>query len=190
MMLMLVCIFREVEEIGLKLIKEIFNSDVGIESKKTDNNYFLRRAARAVILNKNKEIALLNVKRDSYHKLPGGGIEDKESPVMAIKRESMEEIGFTIKILSEVGLIIEYADNTDFAQISYCYLGEILEECNKSLSENEVQEMIELEWYSFDDAIEILKNNQPRTYDGEFIRHRDLNFVEEAYEVLKKISMA
>lgn len=61
--------------------------------------YQVREAARAIVLDENNMIALLHVSRDGYYKLPGGGIEDSEDPVDALKRECREEIGCEIEVI-------------------------------------------------------------------------------------------
>lgn len=167
----------------MELIKEILNSDIGLESKKRDKVYNLRRSARVVLINEKKEIAILNVARDRYHKLPGGGIEKEETREEAAYREVKEETGYNMKLINEVGLTIEYADDTNLMHISYCYFAKALEAGMQILSENEKEERIEFKWIAFKDAIELIKSDKPETYAGKFIQVRELSFLEKAYKV-------
>lgn len=41
-------------------------------------NFKVRKAARAIVFDKDKNIGILFVANHNYHKLPGGGIEDGE----------------------------------------------------------------------------------------------------------------
>lgn len=60
-----------------------------------------KNSARAVVYsNDNKDSFYLIYRRKNgkeYYTLPGGGIEDSESPLEAVKREVMEETGITLK---------------------------------------------------------------------------------------------
>lgn len=57
--------------------------------------HFLREAVRAIILS-NKGIALVKSEKEGYYKFPGGGIENGETHVQTLKRETKEETGLNI----------------------------------------------------------------------------------------------
>ncbi|WP_297518377.1 NUDIX hydrolase [uncultured Clostridium sp.] len=164
----------------MKLIKEIFNKDLGFVSNKKDRVYNLRRTARVVLVNEQNEIALLNVSNEGYHKLPGGAIEKGESKEEAAKREVEEETGYKIELKEDIGLIIEYSDDTNLMQLSFAYKGKIIEKTQISLSENEINQGIKLEWFTYEEAIRTMKNESPSSYHGKFIVNRDLSFIEES----------
>ena len=73
-----------------------------------------RKTVRAIVVNDKNEIALLHIKgkdrfgdRDHYE-TPGGGIQDNESPLDALKREINEEIGYTItnpKLIGQIDIL-------------------------------------------------------------------------------------
>lgn len=164
----------------MKLIKEIFNETIGLTTTKKDRAYNLARASRVVLFNKENEIAILNVTSEGYHKLPGGKIELNETREEAAYREITEETGYEFNIEDELGLIIEYSDDTRFMQISFAYIGRVKNYIGKSLSEREKKQALKLEWISLDKAINILKQEKPNSYHGKFIVNRDLCFLEEA----------
>lgn len=164
----------------MRLLKEIFNETLGMTSNKKDRAYDLARASRVVVFNNLGKVALLNIKNEGYHKLPGGKIVLGETRENAALREVEEETGFKIEIENEIGLIIEYSDDTRFMQISFAYKGRTIGEGIMNLSDNEKRQGVELEWYSINDAIDILKNENPNSYHGKFIVIRDLCFLEEA----------
>ena len=61
------------------LIREIFDTDFDPKYQMGDlSKYAIRRASRGILLN-NGKVALLNVTKLNYHKLPGGGIKENES---------------------------------------------------------------------------------------------------------------
>ncbi|AGT32038.1 DNA mismatch repair protein MutT [Geobacillus genomosp. 3] len=67
----------------------------------------IRKCARAVIINERNEILLQKFEfRDvAGNKVlwvtPGGGIEENETPVEALKRELYEELGIVVDVLDE-----------------------------------------------------------------------------------------
>lgn len=70
-----------------------------------------RKSVRCVLFNKANQIALLHIKcndifgkRDHYE-TPGGGVEDNEDLITALKREMLEETGFVIDDIIEIGEI-------------------------------------------------------------------------------------
>jgi ADP-ribose pyrophosphatase YjhB (NUDIX family) len=87
-----------------------------------------REAARAVVINNDGNIALLNVSKWNYHKLPGGGINEGEGVIAALKRECREEIGCEVEVTGEIGEIIEYRKMFNLKQTSYCYLAKVVGE--------------------------------------------------------------
>jgi len=166
----------------MKNILTINEADINPESKSVSKEGFNeRQAARAIVLNDKKEVALLNVSKHNYHKLPGGGVEPGEDLAIALERELLEEIGCTAKITSELGVIIEYRDQWRLKQTSYCYIaiqyGEIK---NPEFTTEELQEGFEVIWVkNIDEAIKLLEIDMPDNYDGSFIKLRDLTLLKE-----------
>jgi 8-oxo-dGTP pyrophosphatase MutT (NUDIX family) len=56
---------------------------------------FVRHSARSIIINENKVAMVYSMKFD-YYKFPGGGIENGESNIEALIRETFEETGLSI----------------------------------------------------------------------------------------------
>ena len=157
----------------MNLIKEIYLED-DIKCEK----YNIRKAARSVAFNDENKIAILNVSRYNYHKLPGGGIEDGEDIYEALRREMLEEVGANIEVTGEIGTIIEYRNKFELLQISYCYKANIVGELmSTNFTDKELSGGFMLEWRTLDEAIEMLKSDKPANYEGEFIIKRDLEFL-------------
>lgn len=66
----------------------------------------IRSSAYAVVLSDGGEILVVKVK-NAYH-LPGGGIGENEDEKVAIKRETLEETGYTISDLEFIGKANQY----------------------------------------------------------------------------------
>jgi len=72
----------------MKQLKLINPENVSEEEIK---KYLVREVGRAVVVDEDKKIALLYVSKENYYKLPGGGIEEGEDKISALKRECLED---------------------------------------------------------------------------------------------------
>lgn len=170
----------------MRLIREL--SDEDITSKLfnyEDIRFRLRKSSRAVVRNAEKQIALLHVTKDGYHKLPGGGIEVNEDEISAVKREVMEETGAAIEIVDEVGMILEYHMERSFMQISYCYLADAVGAVQEpNLTKDERSKGFQQQWVAIDEAVRLMESDQPHSDSGRFMLERDLTFIRAAQEIL------
>lgn len=90
------------------------------------DNYRFNARASAIILNTEKNKILLFKVEDGrdYFLLPGGRIELYEDSLTAIKREVMEELGYTIDFsLCSIQENFVIKDNKKITQYSFCYKG-------------------------------------------------------------------
>jgi len=166
----------------MKVLKVITNKDAGYKNKKVI--YQLRKAARAVLFNKNK-VALLYVSKYKYHKIPGGGLKPNENIKSALKREVKEETGCDVSIKRPIGKIIEYRDDFKLKQLSYCYIANVVGKPDKpSFTKKEKRHGFSLKWVKLDKAIELLKKDATDDYEGNFIIKRDLEFLLKAKKFL------
>ncbi len=74
-------------------MRELFKIDLKNYDK--DGKAFIRPSARAIII-KNKKIYMVHSLVYDYYKFPGGGIEDNESNIDALIRETAEEAGLKV----------------------------------------------------------------------------------------------
>jgi len=167
----------------MKLLLELRDKDIGAISKKSIMKE--RAASRAILMN-NGKIALMNVTKHSYHKLPGGGIEKGEDKKRALKRECQEEVGSEIEILDEIGSIVEYRKIFKLKQISYCYLAKLKgNKGNPSFTDEEVEGNFEPVWLSLEDALQAISKNVATSIEGSaYIVPRDTVFLEESRKYL------
>lgn len=150
------------------------------------DGWYERQAARAIVIGHNNEIFLLNMSNNGYHKLPGGGIDDGESIEDALDRELQEEIGCRATIIAEIGEIIEFRAKEKMKQTSYCYLarqdGEI---GDTALEASEIDEgAVTVIAKDILAAQKLLEQDDPSTYEGHFIKRRDITFLKEAAKYL------
>lgn len=153
-----------------------------LSEKDTENeNYAIREAARAIVIDENNLVALLHVSRDSYYKLPGGGIDEGEDRIVGLKRECLEEIGCNVEVTNEIGSTLEYWQEDKERQTSYCYLAKVIGEKGlpKFTESENIRGFIPI-WLPYEEAIEKIRNCKPTDYEGDYIIPRDLLFLEEA----------
>lgn len=146
--------------------------------------YKQRRAARAVLRDADGHVALLEVAKHGYWKLPGGGLDPGEDFTTALARECREETGCTIRITGEIGVIIEYRDQLTLRQESHCYTADVVgEKRDPTFEQDERDEGFRLHWLTVSAALAALRASAQTTYEAQFIVPRDLRFLEVGLEV-------
>jgi len=167
----------------MNLLREIYDTDVFPDAQNHNPSTFTEKAtSRIILLNDLGQIALLRVGKYNYHKLPGGGIENNESPEQALHRELLEEMGRRARIIAEVGMVIEYKNEQQRKQTSYCYLGEQVGEITaRHLTESELaHDYTEIWLDGISPAIAQVESDQPIGYSRKFIQARELEFLRAA----------
>jgi 8-oxo-dGTP pyrophosphatase MutT (NUDIX family) len=140
------------------MILEIFADNL----KKKDQSQHQYRSSRAIIKN-GQSVLLLYSKKLDYYMLPGGRIEQGESPQDCVIREVKEETGFRVKALEETLVIKEYFDDSTWE--SHFFLCELTNDqpVSPALTDEEHYLEIELKWFECLDALDILD-----THDSTF----------------------
>ena len=140
----------------MKIIKIIRDNDFGLNIP-DPQTHEERSAAREIVFDSEKRVALLHATKKSYHKLPGGGIEEGEDTETALKRELLEEIGCLVENIRELGIIEEYRNDLKLHQVSYCFIADLVgEKGETNLEEGKIADGFEPEWMSLSDATRTL----------------------------------
>ena len=164
---------------NMKHLLTIRQQDIHPNSPVVDtSNFRQRRAARAVLLDRDEQVYMMKVGKRGFHKLPGGGVDEGETVEQALARELLEEVGCRAEVIAELGTITEYRDydGEGLEQVSYCYLAkQIGTQGASSLEDNELEDGMEaVKVGSIDEAINILSSDKPDNLGGKFMQHRDL----------------
>lgn len=140
------------------VISVIKDSDIGLKNKKLLNPK-TRTAARGILISGDK-IGLFHKAKKNEYKLPGGGIDDGETPEQAFLREIMEETGCEVEIIEKLGTIEEWKSYTNFKQVSHVFVAKLVKDTKQlHLTEKEIAEGGEFLWVTLDEAISLVKGS-------------------------------
>lgn len=165
----------------MKLILKIDDKNIGEIVNKVSCNK-TRTAVRTILLNSNGEMALLYKAKKNEYKLIGGGVDEGEDLEDALKRETLEESGCEIEIVSSLGYVEEYRTKNSFMQTSYIYITRVVKNTNKlHLTKKEIDEGSELCWFKPEIALKkisdsyskIIPSKYSDLYNTRFIIKRD-----------------
>jgi len=145
-----------------------------------------RKTAKAVVFDNENKIGLLYVKNHNYYKLPGGGVEKGEDIKTALDRECKEELGVEIKVLKEIGNIVEFRAQDKLHQTSYCFLAKTNSKKNSpDFSEKERLLGYKVRWVELNKAWDLISSDRlSDDYDRKFARDRDLCFLNKVMRLI------
>ena len=148
-----------VGRLHMRLLFEIDKKDYGACTQ-----IFQRDSARSIMI-RNGKIAMIHSQKYDYYKFPGGGIEDGESPIEAMIRETQEEAGLIVipETVKEYGYVhrIQKSDHNPsecFVQDNYYYLCDAVDgPVSQNLDDYEKAESYQLEYI---DPASVMEKNR------------------------------
>jgi len=161
--------------------KETFDADV----KK-------HQSVRVVLLDDKNLVAVLYIGKVKFYTLPGGGIEEGETPEQSAIREMLEETGCESEITHTLGIIEENSKTCDWNGINTCFIMKTKGiKGVQSLTEIELDEETEVHWYDLYDALKkitkqkISARSEREEGIGKIIQERDITLLNKAIETVK-----
>ena len=173
---------------SLRQIAKITDEDFGLEQKENGTSATTRLGARGIVLDDEGHIAVIHKAAKNEYKLPGGGVDDGETPADAFVRECREELGCIVEITEELGTTEEYKSQENFKQLSFVFVAKKTDELMlNNLTDKEVAEGTTFLWLEKTKALEIMKdslnNLKSSDYDSvyrtKFMVLRDIRILED-----------
>ena len=150
------------------MIIEIFADNL----TKEDISKNINRSARAILLRENS-LLLLHTKTLDYYMLPGGGIEEGETPEQTVIREVLEETGFRSQIIKKTLIIKEYfPESTWETHYFLCSIKEG-EKISPVFTSEEQNLKLELNYFNIPEALNILDNHDSNFIHAQNIMQRE-----------------
>ena len=150
----------------------------------------VREIARGVIVNDKNEIAILKTVsndifiRDCYE-LPGGGVNEGESLIDAFKREAIEETGYSVKDIQEIGDVIDYYNLIERENHNHYFLAYTDQFIGRKLEDYEQSLIQELLFVPIDKAIDLFTHKMFGPV-GILVKQRELPILKIAKTMLEK----
>ena len=148
------------------------------------------RSARVVLLDDNNKVAVIYVGKVNFYTLPGGGIEEGETPEQAAIREMKEETGCNSEIIRTLGLIEENSKTVNWNGLATGFMSKVKgSKGTPRLTQEEMDEDAQLQWYDVREALNIIANQDISKVDdgiGLIIQERDVTLLNEAIKLLNE----
>jgi len=157
-----------------------------VEDNQYPKTYFdsFRRTSRCFLINEKNEFGMLLIKgcdefgERNHLESVGGGVQDGESDEEAIRREVLEETGFTVQSLESIGYLVHEYNSIRRLNYAHYFKAFVDTSCKQSLNLTAEESKLfkGLRWGKLSDLIEILK--QANSKCDELIHNRELKGVE------------
>jgi ADP-ribose pyrophosphatase YjhB (NUDIX family) len=152
--------------------------------------YTDRNTGKAIMTDEQGSICLVGNRQNDFLQLPGGGIDEGESVEEGVTRECLEETGYRVELISEVGIIDDYRLRDKNHCINFCYITRITgPQTEVSQTDDESIIGMYIKWVDIKTALGIfrdqendLKSGKVTFYNTGFNILRDLKFLEKAIE--------
>lgn len=146
-----------------------------------------RIGCRGIIVRDGK-ILISHEVNTGYYLIPGGGLEDGETPEQCCVREVLEETGYIVKPIKQYLTVNEYYGDYHF--ISHYFICEMLGEEQQHLTDEEQLRGLVPEWLDIESIFNIYKKYNDYAFENEdkcgaylreykalceYIKHEDIN---------------
>ena len=180
-----------VADIPQKCISDINDKRVGLKDTGEDPaNFSVKEGARAVLMNKKGQVALIHSVNRGWYKLPGGGREDGELILENLRREVLEETGYTVKNIQELGYGVNIRSQWQMIGKAYIYLCQTDKFVGKEQMPDEIEDGDTLEWFdTIDEALVALRSvdlKKINFYGAYFFTQREIDTLEYVKKFLKE----
>lgn len=139
-----------------------------------------RLTARAIVRNQDGLYAVMYSDKFKLHCLPGGGVEDDENVLTALRREVYEETGCVCDEIKELGIVAENRASLDYTQINYYYVVTTTHQPGENhLTESEQASRTVVQWHTFDEMVCLINEQEFDRVQGKYLKARDVAALKE-----------
>ncbi len=148
-----------------------------------------RLISRGVVIDKSKKVAILHVIRDDifgkydYYELPGGGLNENETPEQGVIREIHEEIGVISHIVIKLGVVEDFYNSINRRNINNYYLLEVDRIAHQHLEPYESIMITEVMWVDIETAIDLF-TLMPSDGVSLLVKRRELPILIETKKII------
>lgn len=139
-----------------------------------------RLTARAIVRNQDGLYAVMYSDKFKLHSLPGGGVEDGEDVLTALRREIYEETGCVCDEIKELGIVVENRASLDYTQINYYFVVMITHTPGENhLTESEQASRTVVQWHTFEEMVRLINEQEFDRVQGKYLKARDVIALKE-----------
>ena len=134
-----------------------------------------RITARAIVKNRDGLYAVMYAEKFKLHSLPGGGVEDGEDVLTALRREVYEETGCVCDEIRELGIVSENRASLDYTQINHYFVVTTTHAPGKNhLTESEQANRTVVKWVAFNELVRLINGQEFDRVQGKYLKARDV----------------
>jgi ADP-ribose pyrophosphatase YjhB (NUDIX family) len=126
-----------------------------------------RKTVKIILLNTKGEMAMIGNNVHKYFTLPGGGVDDGEDIIDAVKRECKEETRYSCKNIKFLTESFENRGRDKKKYNTFCYLAEVGDETGEDLrTDDEKEKGIKVKWMKPKEALNIFERQEDDVKSG------------------------
>lgn len=144
-----------------------------------------RITASAIVKNQDSLYAVMYADKFKLHSLPGGGVEDGEDVLTALRWEVYGETGCVCDEIRELGLVAENRASLDYTQINYYFVVNTNHtSCENHLTESEKTNRTVVKWVTFNEAVQLINEQEFDRVQAKYLKSRDVVALQEYAKLL------
>lgn len=149
-----------------------------------------RNIARAIVYDGSGQFYFVRAERDDIFgkatliETSGGGVEDGEDLISAIKRELKEELGVQVEVICKIGVVSDYYNLIHRHNINNYFLCKVKSFGEKNLTQDEIESFhLSTLKLSYKEAVQEYET-RANTKLGKLIANRELPVLHRAKEII------
>lgn len=176
----------------------MLNEDCEIKLELSDDEWPLeytdhdRQIVRAIVVDREEKFYFVRVDRDDEFgkavliETSGGGVEDGEDHIAAVRRELKEELGIEVDVLCKIGVVSDYYNLIHRHNINNYYLCRIISFGDTHMTKDEIESFhLSTLKLSYQEAMEEYKRCSCTSL-GRLIANREMPVLKKAKEILDR----